>query len=268
MSMTGEIGIGSDEGRRQLAMRLAVIAREAGEAILNIYDAASTVREKADHSPVTAADEAAERLILARLGSAAPKYPVVAEESVAAGRIPEVGNGPFWLVDPLDGTLEFIHRRGEFTVNIALIETGRPTLGVVYLPAQGKTYLGYGPGFAFRIEGDEGPRSIAARPAPAEGRIAVASRSHRDAKTEAFLAEQNIKNWTAAGSSLKFCLIAEGGADIYPRFGRTMEWDTAAGHAVLAAAGGRVHTLDGRELRYGKPDFANPAFIAEGRPAT
>lgn len=264
--MTGDVGTGSDQERRQLALRLAAIAREAGEAILEIYDAPGAVREKADHSPVTAADEAAERLILARLEALSPKYPIVAEESVAAGRIPKVGHGPFWLVDPLDGTLEFVHRMGEFTVNIGLIEDGRPTLGVVYLPAQGKAYLGCGPGKAWRIVGSGAPQPIVARPAPAEGLIAVASRSHRDAKTEAFLAEKNIESWMPAGSALKFCLIAEGAADVYPRFGRTMEWDTAAGHAVLAAAGGRVHDLDGRELRYGKPDFANPAFIAEGRP--
>jgi len=251
------------EPRDQLLPGLRQIALEAGAVIMNIYQGHIAVRAKADQSPVTEADEAAEAVILAALAELAPEIPVIAEESVAAGRIPEIGEGPFWLVDPLDGTKEFISRNGEFTVNVALIEDGLPTLGVVFAPAIGQLYLA-GPR-AVTLEKDGGAaRPIVVRRPAADGLVVVASRSHRDAKTDDYLADFEVKSLTAAGSSLKLCLVAAGEADLYPRLGRTMEWDIAAGHAVLAAAGGRVETLDGAPLRYGKPGFENPFFVARG----
>ncbi|MCP5432239.1 MAG: 3'(2'),5'-bisphosphate nucleotidase CysQ [Alphaproteobacteria bacterium] len=262
--------------RERLARECARIALKAGAAILTIYESDHEVREKDDRSPVTAADEAGERIILAELDRIAPGVPVLAEESAAAGRFPSSVERLF-LVDPLDGTKEFIKRNGEFTVNIALAEAGVPVLGCVYAPAKGVLYYAFGPGEAFAREveakaGEERPalraeRRIAARPAPADGMVAVASRSHRDTKTEEYLANYKIKDLAAAGSSLKFCLVAEGAADIYPRHGTTMEWDTAAGDAVLRAAGGSVVDLDGTPLRYGKTadGFKNPHFVAWGR---
>ena len=244
---------------------LREVALAAGAAIMEIYESDFDVRSKDDRSPVTNADERAENIIVPRLAALTPDIPIVAEESVSAGNIPDVSGGTFWLVDPLDGTREFISRNGEFTVNIGLIENGYPTLGVVYVPVHRRLYMASGPGAAF-VENDGGkPEPIAARAPAADGLVAVASRSHRDAQTDEFLEKLNIKDFTAAGSSLKFCLVAAAAADIYPRFGRTMEWDTAAGHAVLAAAGGTVRTIDGDDLRYGKNGFENPFFVARGR---
>jgi 3'(2'), 5'-bisphosphate nucleotidase len=255
-----------DTGRRaEIAYALRDIAREAGDCILRVYNTDFAARAKLDHSPVTAADEAAEQIILARLAKLAPSIPAIAEESVAAGQVPDIGAGPFWLVDPLDGTREFINRNGEFTVNIALIEHGRPILGVVHIPAQARLYVASAPGEVFCFADKGGSKRIAARQPGKDGLVVVASRSHRDAETDNYLGTLKIKDFLAAGSSLKFCRLAEGTADLYPRFGRTMEWDTAAGHAVLAAAGGIVRALDGSELTYGKPGFENPAFIARGR---
>jgi 3'(2'), 5'-bisphosphate nucleotidase len=192
-----------------------------------------------------------------------PDIPVISEEQAAAGLAPPAGER-FWLVDPLDGTREFIQRNGEFTINIALIEAGAPTLGVVLAPALGRLFAG-AVGHGARTHDASGERSITCRNAPAEGVTVVASRSHGDADAlEIFLAEHKVAAQTSAGSSLKFCLVAAGEADLYPRLGRTMEWDTAAGHAVLAAAGGRVMTLDGMDLRYGKPGLDNPHFVARG----
>jgi 3'(2'), 5'-bisphosphate nucleotidase len=192
---------------------------------------------------------------------------VVAEEAVAAGQVPAIlGNTPedrFFLVDPLDGTREFISRNGEFTVNIALIRGGAPALGVGHAPALGESFWAAGPGEAWRERAGE-RAAIAARRPPAGGMVALASRSHMTPETEAWLAERPIAGLAQAGSSLKFCRLAEGAADVYPRLGRTMEWDIAAGHAVLAAAGGAVETLDGSDLRYGKPGFENPWFVARG----
>jgi len=216
---------------------------------------------------VTRADEEAEALIVARLTKLSPEIPVVAEEAVAAGAMPRVG-ARFFLVDPLDGTKEFLSRNGEFTVNIALIENEAPVCGVVLAPALGRAFAGdVAAGAAFELLPEGGARAIRARTAPEEGLTAVVSRSHRDAKTEEFLAHYKIARMVAAGSSLKFCLIAAGEADLYPRHGRTMEWDTAAGHAVLAAAGGSVTQLDGAPFLYGKAaqGFANPHFVARGR---
>lgn len=243
-------------------------AIEAGRAECEIYAGAFQVHHKQDASPVTAADHAAEAIILERLKHAAPSIPIVAEEEVAAGRIPKVA-GEFFLVDPLDGTREFVARRGDFTVNIALVRNGLPMLGVVFAPANEKLFVGdVGSGTAFRSDQKPDPahvasrESIRVRQAPPHGRTAVASRSHSNPETDAWLARNNVTDRVSVGSSLKFCLVASGEADVYPRLGTTMEWDTAAGHAVLAAAGGKVVTLDGAPLRYGKADFRNPHFLA------
>ncbi len=242
---------------------LARITRDAGALILDIYGTDFAVRGKQDQSPVTEADESAEKLIVPALLAMAPGVPVVAEEAVAAGRIPEVQD-MFWLVDPLDGTKEFISRNGEFTVNIALVHRGRPVLGAVLAPALGRLFLG-DVGRGAWLEDAAGRREIRCRAAPREGLTVVASRSHGDAAAlDAFLAGRRVASLVGAGSSLKLCLIAAGEADLYPRLGRTMEWDIAAGHAVLAAAGGTVCDLSGQALGYGKPGFDNPHFVAAG----
>ena len=242
------------------------IAREAGEKILTIYDQDFDVKTKNDASPVTEADVEAEKIILKGLQELAPEIPVLAEESEAAGKVPDLSGGIFWLVDPLDGTKEFIHKRGEFTVNIALVEQGRPTMGVIYVPAKNKTYFAEGPGKAWCQDGENEPQPIAARNAPAEGLTVVASRSHRTPETDDYIAKFKVAELISAGSSLKLCLLAEGKADLYPRFGRTMEWDIGAGQAILEAAGGTVKTLDGAPLTYGKDGHDNPFFVAKGRP--
>lgn len=242
---------------------IALAARKAGAAIMAIYAQGFDAREKADASPVTDADEAAEAVILDALRALAPDIPVVAEEAVAQGGAPTVADR-FWLVDPLDGTREFISRNGEFTVNIALVEDARPVLGVVYLPAQDLLYEGAAGQGALRTGPDGRPEPIAVRQADPRALDVLASRSHRDAQTDAFLAGLQVRQLVAAGSSLKFCRVAEGAADLYPRFGPTMEWDTAAGHAVLLAAGGTVTLPDDSPFRYGKPGFRNGPFIARG----
>jgi 3'(2'), 5'-bisphosphate nucleotidase len=247
----------------RLLPAIVALAERAGALILEHYREDVAVRAKADASPVTVADEAAEALILEGLAELTPEIPVVAEETVAAGHVPEIGEDRFWLVDPLDGTREFLSRNGEFTVNIALIEGQEPVLGVVFAPALGKVWWG-AEGAGAMLRDAQGERPIAARPRPQSGIVAVASRSHNDPATEAFLDQAGVAERISAGSSLKFCLVAEGKADLYPRFGRTMEWDVAAGHAVLSAAGGRVTTRDGAAFLYRKPGFENPAFIARG----
>ena len=240
------------------------IVRDAGDAILKVYATDFAVHGKADASPVTEADRRAEEHILGALAALTPDIPVISEEAAARGSIPEFGDR-FWLVDPLDGTREFVSRNGEFTVNIALVEYGEPRLGVVLAPALGRAFAGVRGGNAFTEEGG-GRRAIACRHAPAEGLTVVSSRSHGDRDAlSAFLSGRRVARSAYVGSSLKFCLIAAGEADLYPRLGTTMEWDTAAGHAVLAAAGGRVTGLDGQELRYGKPPFVNPHFLAAGQ---
>ncbi len=262
----------TDFDRSALAPALCDIAIEAGTKIMEIYDNGAEVREKSDKSPVTDADEAGEEIILAALAKIAPQIPVVAEESAAAGNIPEVDDC-FILVDPLDGTKEFINRNGEFTVNIALIENAIPTLGVVYAPAKKRLFAVKADGTAFEAEVDcqatdkslQNTRPITVNKTVAEdGYIVVASRSHRDKKTDELLAAYKVKDMVAAGSSLKFCLVATGEADLYPRHGRTMEWDTAAGDAVLRAAGGTMTRMDGTPFTYGKNEFENPFFIARG----
>ena len=245
------------------------LAQAAGKLIMEVYATDFTTHAKSDASPVTEADERAEAIILKGLAKHFPAIPVLAEESVAAGRIPELAN-QFFLVDPLDGTKEFISRNGEFTVNIALIQNGTVSSGVVYAPAIGALYWGeMGKGSAKAIVSPDQRlpstwAKITTRALPAAGATVLASRSHRDAATDAYLATIKVADLIGAGSSLKFCTIAEGKADLYPRFGRTMEWDTAAGHAVLAAAGGTVTGADGSAFTYGKKarGFDNPAFIA------
>ncbi len=260
------------DDRERMAHVIVAAALDAGAAIMAIYaagdDAGCAVRYKADASPVTDADAAGEAIILAALAGLAPDVPVVAEEEAAAGRIPECG-ARFFLVDPLDGTKEFIQRRGDFTVNIALIEHGVPTFGVVFAPARGAIFVGdtmrgraWTADVVNGVVGDR--RVLAVRPAPDDGLSAVASRSHNTPETDAYLALFAVKDRVSCGSSLKFCLVALGEADLYPRLSPTMEWDTAAGDAVLRAAGGRVDGPDGAPLRYGKERFFNPGFVASG----
>lgn len=256
--------------QKAIAEQLATIALAAGDVILDIYHSEFTVRSKDDRSPVTNADEAAERVILSELAKLTPEIPIIAEESVASDGIPENVGKRFWLVDPLDGTKEFISKNGEFTVNIALIEDGVPTTGVVYAPARGRLFVGTADGATCQNMDQAGvwgeSRPITVRRASDAGLIVVASRSHRDAQTDDYLEQFEVRELISAGSSLKFCLIAAGEADLYPRLGRTMEWDTAAGDAVLRAAGGTVDTLDGQPLIYGKaPVYDNPFFVAKGR---
>ncbi|MFQ5766031.1 MAG: 3'(2'),5'-bisphosphate nucleotidase CysQ [Rhodospirillales bacterium] len=240
------------------------IAKRAGHEILKVYETDFAVDEKADQTPVTEADRAAEALIIRSIREGiTDKFPIVSEEAAAAGRAPAVGDQPFWLVDPLDGTKEFVSRNGEFTVNIAIVDGGRPVLGVVHAPTTRRTYWGAAVG-VFIQDGDGDERLIQCREATADGLVAVISRSHRGPDMDGYLADYAIASETSAGSALKFCLIAEGAADIYPRLGRTMEWDTAAGHAILRFAGGTVEDLDGNELLYGKPGFENPHFVAKG----
>ncbi len=254
----------------QLIESLLAAAVAAGKAALDIYRAGFTVTQKADQSPVTAADHASERIILERLAQLAPAVPVVAEEAAAGGSIPQVRE-EFFLVDPLDGTKEFIHRRGEFTVNIALVRNRAPALGVVYAPVGGVLYAGnVGTARAFRCSHPAdattpGQReALHVRRVPPAGITAVVSRSHSTPETDAYLSHYTISDRVSIGSSLKFCLVAAGEADLYPRLGPTMEWDTAAGHAVLAAAGGQVLAPGGEPLVYGKPGFRNSFFIASG----
>lgn len=240
-------------------------ARRAGDAIMEIYAGDFAVRRKGDASPVTLADEHAEKIILAALAAAAPGIPVIAEEQAEADGLPAKLAELFWLVDPLDGTKEFISRNGEFTVNIGLIQAGRPILGMVHVPALDVTYGSAGSGSARRWRGTGPAEPIAARRVPDSGLVVVHSRSHENnEKFDAYLVGKNVAEKRVCGSSVKFCLLAAGEADLYPRFGPTMEWDTAAGHAVLLAAGGSVTTLDGAPFLYGKPGLRNPGFIARG----
>ncbi len=254
-----------------LIEELCVMAKEAGAKALEIYATDFKTELKDDASFVTQADKLGEEIILAGLAKLAPSIPVLAEESASEGIIPELGN-EFFLVDPLDGTREFVNKTGEFTVNIALIRDGQPVMGVVFAPVIKRLYAGVaGHGaWAQHVEedGTTGPREpITARPHPQTGLTALASRSHRSPETDEFLKQLNVTDFAAAGSSLKFCLVAEGKADVYPRLGRTMEWDTGAGQAVLEAAGGAVVVHpSGERLLYKKKErgFDNPHFIAWG----
>ncbi|HEX2764178.1 MAG TPA: 3'(2'),5'-bisphosphate nucleotidase CysQ [Allosphingosinicella sp.] len=245
-------------------------ALEAGDEIERIYAEGCETVEKADGSPVTIADQRAEAIILARLGHAFPDIPILAEEEAAAERIPEVGRR-FFCVDPLDGTRGFVQRNGEFTVNIALVEDGEPVAGVIYAPDSRLLYYGARGEGAFRRRHGGDVEAIRTRPCPSSGLTGVGSRSHASHGTADKIADLGITEFVPSSSSLKFCLVAEGSADVYPRHGQTAEWDTAAGQAILEAAGGRVMALDAESreagpLRYGKvaARFLNPPFIAWG----
>lgn len=251
----------TDDERLVLAARLA---RAAANAILAARHAGVTVSAKQDRTPVTEADHLAEALILSGLRAQDPAVPVIAEEEVAAGRA-ELPGAVFWLVDPLDGTREFAQGRDEFAVCLGLVREGRPVLGAVALPATGELFAGHVGHGAWK-EDAAGRRPIAARRAPQEGLTVFASRHHADdPRLARYLAGLPLANVVTAGSALKFCRIAEGAADLYPRFGQTMEWDTAGPQALVEAAGGLVLTADGAPLAYGKPGFVNPDFICRGR---
>ena len=259
---------------REIARALAEIALSAGPAVMEEYARGAGAREKADGSPVTAADERAEAIIVARLKALAPEIAIVAEEACAAGA-DLVAPPRFFLVDPLDGTREFLARNGQFTINIGLIENGAPVAGAVFAPALERVWFGGGDAaFAAQVvvgaplPAEDACEPLRVRPAP-DALTALASRSHADPATEAFLTRLGVETRISAGSSLKFCVIAEGRADVYPRFAPTMEWDTAAGDAVLRAAGGGVVGLDGATLPYGKlgQGLRNAGFVCWGDPA-
>ncbi|WP_416384529.1 3'(2'),5'-bisphosphate nucleotidase CysQ [Roseovarius sp. Pro17] len=251
----------------RLTTQMRRLALEAGDAIMQIYGQDDfDVKSKSDDSPVTAADEAADALISAGLRAEFPDVLLVTEEQAASH---EKQADTFLIVDPLDGTKEFIHRRGDFTVNIAYVEHGTPTRGVVYAPAKGRMFYTLADGTAVEETGpldktEVGPQTQIHVSSPDNSALmVVASKSHRDQATDDYIGKYAVKDSKSAGSSLKFCLVATGEADIYPRVGRTMEWDTAAGHAVLAGAGGRVVRFDDHTpLIYGKEGYANPFFIA------
>ena len=259
--------------RDTIADIFAEIAIEAAVAVMAVYAGDSHARPKPDGSPVCDADEAAEAIILKRLAMRLPNLPVLAEEAASRGET-KVSQAVFVLVDPVDGTLEFLSRNGEFTINIGLVVDAAPLAGVVYAPALGQLWIGGATASTCEVTPGaplprlESRRVIQVRPAPKQGLTALVSRSHANPATEAFLAKLPVRERLQAGSSLKFCRVAEGQADVYPRFGPTMEWDTAAGDAVLRAAGGLV--LDGtrQPLRYGKAEaqFRNGPFVAWGDP--
>ncbi len=243
------------------------LARQAGEAILQIRARGFAIERKADRSVVTEADRAAEALIVAGLRQAIPGCTIIAEEAAAAGDLP-AATPEFWLVDPLDGTKEFSGGGDDFTVNIGLVRQGRPVLGVVGVPTT-QTIFGGTVGVGAWRQQDGQRVAITTRQPPAQGLTVVASRHHGDqARLDTYLTGRTVAHVVNFGSSLKFCRVAEGQADVYPRFGRTMEWDTCAAQAVLEAAGGAVQTLDGLPLRYGKPGWDNPHFVCWGRLTT
>jgi len=255
-------------GRADLLDAVVAIARAAGDEIMAVYERGAdglAVTQKADASPLTEADERAHRLIAERLAALSPRLPLLSEEDVAVFPGPDA-RGRYWLVDPLDGTKEFIKRNGEFTVNIALIEAGRPALGVVHAPALGVTYLAADEVGAFRQALGEARQTIAvAQHVPGAVWRVVGSRSHADDSLAAYLEGLGEYELVPMGSSLKFCLVAEGRADLYPRLGPTSLWDTAAAQCVVEQAGGSVRTLEGRPLGYANTrQLLNPYFVAAG----
>lgn len=243
------------------------LALQAGAAIMEVYEGPEfEVKSKSDDSPVTIADERADAIIFAGLRAAFPDTAIVTEEQSDTH---SVQGDTFFIVDPLDGTKEFVHRRGDFTVNIAYVEAGTPTLGVVYAPAKGRLFITDKTGAAFEEQGsltpeNPGPMSAIGVSTPDNtALVVVASKSHRDQATDSYISKYDVADMTGAGSSLKFCLVATGEADLYPRLGRTMEWDTAAGDSVLRGAGGSVVRFDDHSpLAYGKAGYENPFFIA------
>lgn len=254
---------------RDLANTLVASVRRAGECILARRKAGISVETKADSTPVTEADREAEGVILGVLRKVLPGMPVIAEEAVGAGNIPDVG-AAFSLVDALDGTRDFINGGDDFTVNVGVVRDGIPVLGIVGAPARGQLWVGIAGDGAYSIDASGAWRPIKVRPTHGEPIEIIASRSHRTPETDAFIARFPGSRIVAAGSSLKFCTVAEGKADLYPRLGPTSQWDTAAGDAVLRAAGGSVVMLDGKPLRYGPGKgagaaaFLNPWFVATG----
>lgn len=244
---------------------IVALAEEAGRAILEVYSTDFEVQSKDDASPLTQADLASHRCIAAGLESLTPDIPVISEESGLPDFAERSAWPTYWLIDPLDGTKEFVNRNGEFTVNIALIDDNRPVLGVVYVPVQDKTYVGCeGLGAECR-EPDSSPRKIEVAASSGDSVRVVGSRSHRGASLDAYLEALGDYDMVPMGSSLKFCVVAEGGADIYPRLGPTSEWDTAAAQAVVEQAGGSVVTLDGKPMNYNKKDdILNPHFFVIG----
>ena len=252
-----------------LALAFAELASGAGLVIMDVYATDFAVRRKADLSPVSEADEAAEALLVPGVEKLLPGVPILAEEAVSRDGLVDVGS-EFVLIDPLDGTKEFVSRNGEFTVNVALVRDGVPVVGCVYAPARDRMFVGGATAAAGTVRPGDGVPAldpIRTRAYPPEGVVAVTSRSHLDDQTRAFVQRVGASASTDAGSSLKFCLVAAGEADVYPRFGPTMEWDTAAGDAVLRAAGGQVVDAEGRPFRYGKVEagFRNGGFVAWGR---
>jgi 3'(2'), 5'-bisphosphate nucleotidase len=246
------------------ARALIPVALAAGEIELKYFRQGTDIIDKSDGSPVTVADHEAEKLIAEKLNALFPHIPMVGEESVAAGIIPDISGGTFWLVDPLDGTKEFITGSGDFTVNIALLENFIPVMGIIYTPVADELFYGAGNEAFMRLPGKP-EQKISVRDIPAEGLTVVASKRHGDpGQMEDFLRGKKVAQTIVRSSSLKFCCVAAGQADLYPRFGPTCEWDTAAGDAILRAAGGQVTTLEGQPLRYGKSDrkFLNPTFLA------
>jgi len=249
-----------DTALLDLAIKLAW---DAAEVILSIRARGFTTSHKTDRSPVTDADGAAEAVITAGLRAATPLIPVVAEEEISGGYMPRAGRMT-WYVDPLDGTRDFAAGRDNFCVNIGLVRDGVPVLGAVALPATAELFGGLAGVGAFKQDA-AGRRPIRTRSPPATGLVVLASRRFEDdPQLRAYLADKHVASVTHLGSALKVCRIAEGNADLYARFGRTMEWDTAAPQAILLAAGGRVTTVDGQAFRYGKPGWANPGFVASG----
>jgi 3'(2'), 5'-bisphosphate nucleotidase len=248
---------------RQLLDLAAGLAWQAAELILGIRARGFSTTRKPDASPVTEADQAAEALIADGLRRASPLIPVVAEEEISAGHVPRA-SGTYWLVDPLDGTRDFCALRDSFCVNIGLVRDGAPVLGAVALPASAELFTGIIGVGAWKQDG-AGTHAIHVRRPPALGLTVLASRKFEDdPQLRDFLRDQNVGSVTHLGSAIKVCRVAEGAADLYARFGRTMEWDTAGPHAVLLAAGGHVRTVHGDILRYGKPGWANPGFICTG----
>ena len=247
----------------QLLDELKLVARDAGREIMKIYESSFDVNYKGDGSPVTLADEAAEKVILSRLKKITPDIPIVSEENANSHKL-EASN-QFFLIDPLDGTKEFLKKDGlgSFTVNIGLIENGIPTLGVVFAPALNRMFFASTSTGAFE-ESASDTKEIKIRAVPNSGPVAVASVSHRDETTDEWLTINNVNKTISIGSSLKFCLVACGEADVYPRFGPTMEWDTAAGDAVLRSAGDKVLMPNSEPFNYGKQSYRNSAFIAHG----
>ena len=248
---------------KKFASEVYYITKKAGDIIMDYYNGKIEVLIKEDQSPVTPADLAANKYIVEELSKLTPDIPIVSEENPEEDNKKAAKSGLFWLVDPLDGTKSYINKTGEFTVNVALINGDKPEGGAIFLPARKTGYFTAEDGNAYKQEKDGLPIEIRVREEPEDGVVVVASKSHRTPETDEFINKlPKVQEIVSASSSVKLCLIAEGEADVYPRFGRTMEWDIGAGHAVLQAAGGKVINVDGSRFVYANDDFANPFFVA------